>query len=76
MFVVGRKVNVLSKVEGREKRQELRGEVDVNVIERPRPFSQCWWMNAVYILRAVGHKRNPAWCKIHFPSNTCVLLYW
>ena len=27
MFVVGRKVNVLSKVEGREKREELRGEV-------------------------------------------------
>jgi len=27
MFVVGRKVNMLSKVEGGEKREELRGEV-------------------------------------------------
>jgi len=33
MFVVGRKVNVLSKVEGREKRQELRGEVVRRIIE-------------------------------------------
>ena len=29
MFVVGRKVNMLSKVEGREKREELRGEGEV-----------------------------------------------
>ena len=33
MFVVGRKVNVLSKVEGREKREELRGEVVRRIIE-------------------------------------------
>ena len=33
MFVVGRKVNVLSKVEGREKREELRGEVVRKIIE-------------------------------------------
>jgi len=30
---VGRKVNVLSKVEGREKREELRGEVVRRIIE-------------------------------------------
>ena len=33
MFVVGRKVNVLSKVEGGEKREELRGEVVRRIIE-------------------------------------------
>ena len=33
MFVVGRKVNMLSKVEGREKREELRGEVVRRIIE-------------------------------------------
>ena len=33
MFVVGRKVNVLSEVEGREKREELRGEVVRRIIE-------------------------------------------
>ena len=33
MFVVGRKVNVLSKVEGREKREELTGEVVRRIIE-------------------------------------------
>ena len=33
MFVVGRKVNMLSKVEGREKREELRGEVVRMIIE-------------------------------------------
>ena len=33
MFVVGRKVNVLSKVEGREKREELRGDVVRRIIE-------------------------------------------
>ena len=33
MFVVGRKVNVLSKVEGRENREELRGEVVHRIIE-------------------------------------------
>jgi len=33
MFVVGRKVNILSKVEGREKREELRGEVVRRIIE-------------------------------------------
>ena len=33
MFVVGRKVNKLSKVEGREKREELRGEVVRRIME-------------------------------------------
>jgi len=33
MFVVGRKVNMLSKVEGGEKRKELRGEVVRRIIE-------------------------------------------
>ena len=33
MFVVGRKVNVLSKVEGGEKREKLRGEVVRRIIE-------------------------------------------
>jgi len=33
MFVVGRKVNVLSMVEGGEKRQTLRGEVIHRVIK-------------------------------------------
>ena len=33
MFVVGGKVNVLSKVEGREKREEQRGEVVRRIIE-------------------------------------------
>ena len=33
MFVVGRKVNMLSKVEGGEKREELRGEVVRRIIE-------------------------------------------
>jgi len=32
-FVVGWKVNVLSKVEGREKREELRGEVVRRIIK-------------------------------------------
>jgi len=31
MFVVGRKVNVLSKVEGREKREELRGVIIIDI---------------------------------------------
>jgi len=33
MFVVGRKVNMLSKVEGRKEREELRGEVVCRIIE-------------------------------------------
>jgi len=33
MFVVGRKVNMLSKVEEGEKREELRGEVVRRIIE-------------------------------------------
>jgi len=33
MFVVGRKVNMLSKVKGREKREELRDEVVRGIIE-------------------------------------------
>ena len=33
MFVVGRKVNMLSKVEGGEKREDLRGEVVSRIIE-------------------------------------------
>jgi len=33
MFVVGRKVNKLSKVEGQEKREELRGEVVRRIME-------------------------------------------
>ena len=33
MFVVGRQVNMMSKVEGGEKRQELRGEVVRRIIE-------------------------------------------
>ena len=33
MFVVGRKVNMLSKDEGRENREELRGEVVRRIIE-------------------------------------------
>jgi len=33
MFVVGRKDNMLSKVEGGEKREELRGEVVRSIIE-------------------------------------------
>ena len=33
MFVAGRKVNMLSKVEGKEKREELRGEVVRRIIE-------------------------------------------
>ena len=33
MFVVGRKVNMLNKVEGREKREELRGGVVRRIIE-------------------------------------------
>jgi len=33
MFVVGRKVNMLSKVEGGKKREKLRGEVIGRIIE-------------------------------------------
>jgi len=33
MFVVGRKVNMLSKVEGGKKRKKLRGEVICRIIE-------------------------------------------
>ena len=33
IFVVGRKVNMLSKVKGREKRQKQRGEVISRIIK-------------------------------------------
>jgi len=33
VFVVGRKVNMLSKVEGGKKREQLRGEVVCRIIE-------------------------------------------
>jgi len=34
IFVVGRKVNMLSKVKGGEKREKLRGEVTSRIITR------------------------------------------
>ena len=67
---MGRKVNMLSKVKGGEKRQKLRGEVISRIIKmyvKVASMLRCWsrfvavLTFAVFVCRRFG--MSPFWCR-------------